>query len=199
MDGTRRDPFTTAYEAIRGWLAADRWRAGDKLNLVAIAHELKLSPTPVREAVSRLVGEDLVEYRRAQGYFMPHLLVSEIEDLYWLLEGLVVQAIARLDDESFSAAIRASLPDMDAVADRLVFAGANAAALRIAGRARSRLGPLERFAPCGRDTTLVLMSASKPFVRRAIHRHFAKRRSEAAKLSAMREREDERVRQIAKL
>jgi len=63
-----RDPFGTALGSLRG--ALDQGLApGRHLPVADIAAALKLSASPVREALSRLCGEGLIEDRRGFGYF----------------------------------------------------------------------------------------------------------------------------------
>ncbi|MFK4056832.1 GntR family transcriptional regulator [Brevundimonas sp. NPDC046655] len=63
-----RDPFGTALGSLRA--ALDQGLApGRHLPVADIATALKLSASPVREALSRLCGEGLIEDRRGFGYF----------------------------------------------------------------------------------------------------------------------------------
>ena len=57
-----------AYGSIRQGLAAGRWAPGSHLRESELAAELKISRTPVREALRKLASEQLVS-------FEPHLVV----------------------------------------------------------------------------------------------------------------------------
>ena len=51
------------------------YRPGDKLNVDALARELSVSSTPVRESLGRMVAEGLVQTQAYVGFFvadMPH-------------------------------------------------------------------------------------------------------------------------------
>lgn len=89
----RTDPFARAYLRLRGDLASVRRQPGDQLIITEVAAGLKVSPTPVREALARLAGERLVEDRRRHGYFVPLPAGSLLRDLYGFSEMLCLAAI----------------------------------------------------------------------------------------------------------
>jgi hypothetical protein len=64
-----------------------------KVNETAAA--LRTSTTPIREALSRLVGEELVEDRRRIGFFVPAPTAYELIDLYSLSETLLIAAVRK--------------------------------------------------------------------------------------------------------
>lgn len=88
-----RDPYHTALKALAGFAAAGRFGWGEPLVATALAEELRLSPTPVREALARLAGEGVLEHRRGRGYFAPSPSISDIADLYELHRRLVRWAL----------------------------------------------------------------------------------------------------------
>ena len=49
-----------------------------------VAETLRLSATPVREALSRLAGEGLLDELRGQGFYVPLYTSADIADLYRL-------------------------------------------------------------------------------------------------------------------
>ena len=67
-----RDSFGLALGALRRRLRLGVDAPGAALPINLIAAELRLSSTPVREALSRLAGEDLVE-KPGPAYTRPHL------------------------------------------------------------------------------------------------------------------------------
>lgn len=77
-----RDPFGLVLASLRQALG-DGLAPGQHLAVVDIAAALKLSTSPVREALSRLCGEGLVEDRRGAGYFTR---AYPTEDILGLLE-----------------------------------------------------------------------------------------------------------------
>ncbi|MFN3487458.1 MAG: GntR family transcriptional regulator, partial [Planctomycetota bacterium] len=59
-----------ALTAVRDRLQSGALPPGARATAVDLADDLGLSTTPVREALSRLAGEGLLEDRRGQGYFV---------------------------------------------------------------------------------------------------------------------------------
>lgn len=91
--GKAKDPFGAALEALREQLGNGRLVSGEPLTITDLAHDLGLSATPVREALSRLAGERLIEDRRGRGYFAPRLDVSDLVELYGLRRLYLVEAL----------------------------------------------------------------------------------------------------------
>ena len=104
----QRDPFGMALASLRtaieGGLAP-----GQHLSVADIAASLSLSTSPVREALSRLCGEGLVEDRRGLGYFTRP---TPLEDILGLLdlEAIHVRLAAR--DTGLADPIDATDPTM---------------------------------------------------------------------------------------
>jgi len=100
-----RDPFGLALEGLRARLRDGEFAVGAPLVAVDLARELKVSSTPVREALSRLAGEGLIEDRRGRGFYAPRLEISDLEDLYRLHFTYVMTALdlARTDDRGVGA------------------------------------------------------------------------------------------------
>lgn len=78
-----RDSFGLALAALRQRLRDGVDAPGAALPINLIAAELKLSPTPVREALSRLAGEQVVE-KRGPAYTRPQLDSLTLAELYAL-------------------------------------------------------------------------------------------------------------------
>jgi hypothetical protein len=80
----RADSFVQALTDIRERLRDGVFRPGERIAATEVADLLGLSATPVREALSRLSGEGLLEDRRGQGFFVSALTGLDIADLYRL-------------------------------------------------------------------------------------------------------------------
>ena len=78
----RPEPFLVALAALRARLRAGLAAPGSRIAVTETADALRLSATPVREALARLAGEGLLEDRRGQGYFVRTLAAPDIADLY---------------------------------------------------------------------------------------------------------------------
>jgi DNA-binding GntR family transcriptional regulator len=91
-----------AYQAIRQKLESGHMTAGDRLSDIALASELGISRSPVREAISQLASEGLVEYRPRCGAFIKAAKRREMEELYEVrmaLEGFAAGKAAQLSNE----------------------------------------------------------------------------------------------------
>lgn len=79
-----------AYQAIRREILNNELRAGEPVPVERFVRTLRLSRTPVREAVLRLEREGLIDIRPRMGTFVSHLDIRRIRDMYdlrRLLEG----------------------------------------------------------------------------------------------------------------
>lgn len=76
-----QEPFQTALRALREQLRQGVHRPGSALSIIELARALKLSHTPVREVLSRLAGEGLVE-RRGNRYFVWQLGAGDLLEMY---------------------------------------------------------------------------------------------------------------------
>jgi DNA-binding FadR family transcriptional regulator len=75
------------YETLKRVIMERGFRPGDRLDPALLAEQLNSSTTPVREALDRLVGEDLVESRTGSGFHVPALDEPGLKDMYaWCAE-----------------------------------------------------------------------------------------------------------------
>jgi DNA-binding GntR family transcriptional regulator len=71
-----------AYNQIKGWIIDFRLKPGSHLSIQDLAEALAISRTPVREALSRLEQEYLVERSPMKGFSVKAMDLQEIEDLF---------------------------------------------------------------------------------------------------------------------
>ena len=69
------------YRALRGLLRDGQVRPGQRLQEAAVAAQLQVSRTPVREALARLASEGLVA-PEGRSFVVPLLADADIEDIY---------------------------------------------------------------------------------------------------------------------
>lgn len=93
--GNGRFDFDNLYHAVLDRLADGRYPLGGRISVKQLADSLKVSPTPLREILSRLVGRGLVEERRSEGYYLARLDPPGLADLY-RLHGHCVDLALRL-------------------------------------------------------------------------------------------------------
>ncbi|RXG90978.1 GntR family transcriptional regulator [Bradyrhizobium zhanjiangense] len=98
--------FRSLCEALQ----AGSYRAGDRLREEEVAQRLKVSRTPVREALGRLAARGFVEPAGGRGLIVRSLDISEVLELYAMRE-IMEGAAARL------AAAHASATEIDALRD----------------------------------------------------------------------------------
>ena len=87
-----------AHQQIKEWIVRYRLKPGVRLHVSDLAHSLRMSQTPVREALSMLAKEHLIEREPQKGFRVSGLNLQAVEDLYDLriaLEALAAGQAAR--------------------------------------------------------------------------------------------------------
>ena len=191
-----RDPFFKALDRIRERVHDGAYAPGGSIVIVDEARRLKVSTTPVREALSWLCGEGLVERGPAGGFLAARLDAGAVRDLYGFR---LVCLLAGLD-------LTAGLPaygrkperdghpvgELNRFFDSLVRRTGNAVLLdayaRVAGQIRQLQAAETRvFMDVSSEAGLLLDVASTEMngdLRDALRRYHA-RRSEAAGLLSL--------------
>ncbi len=82
-----------AYDDLKAMILAGRVKPGQKLVERDLGAQLNVSRTPIREALSRLVQEGLVEARPQRGHYVQAVDAKQVEDFYELRELLEAHAI----------------------------------------------------------------------------------------------------------
>ena len=97
---------TSVYDALKERIMDQYYPPGERLNIDALAVDLNVSPTPVREALARLRAEHLVTVEPYKGYRVsPLLTTQQVVDLMHVRR-LIETDAARL------AAQRIHTPDL---------------------------------------------------------------------------------------
>jgi DNA-binding transcriptional MocR family regulator len=156
-----RDPFGLVLRTLRDRLRAGVYPGGAPLTIIDLAREFSLSPTPVREALSRLAGQGLVEDVPGKGYFVRLLQPGDLVELLVLHQLYVTTGLESA--ERHQQGVRPSgplvpppLPDLagetsganlarvlqaEAYFEFIVLQAGNAALLRALRRLADRLAP----------------------------------------------------------
>lgn len=113
------------YEQLKHMAVGFELRPGDRLNEGALARDLGVSRTPLREALNRLVTEKLIDFRAGSGFYCRGLEAQTIYDLYELRQIIEVQAV-RL------ACIRATKAGLVALRDGLYRTGLDTSGYTVA-------------------------------------------------------------------
>lgn len=117
------------YRALKQKSVAFAFRPGDRVNEVALARDLGVSRTPLREALNRLVAEKLMEFRPGSGFYCRDLDAQAIFDLYELRRIIEVGAVRAACDRASNedlAALKESHYGVDGVRPGLTVGEATA-------------------------------------------------------------------------
>ncbi len=109
--GSPRSQTSLAYAAIRGDILAGRYPPACKLKILELSIELKVSPSAIREALSRLVPEQLVMSRDQRGFVIAPLSIADLEDLTDLrceIESIALRRAVERGDANWEAGILAA-------------------------------------------------------------------------------------------
>jgi DNA-binding GntR family transcriptional regulator len=117
------DSGTTAeavYRALRQGIVHGKLAPGERLRSDALANELRVSRTPVREALRKLEAEGLVEHSGSR-LVVRALSEQDLTELFYVreaLEGMAARLAAENATPSEIAEIRELLDDMETVRRR---------------------------------------------------------------------------------
>ncbi|GAC1353445.1 MAG: GntR family transcriptional regulator [Herpetosiphon sp.] len=104
------------YIRLRDMITSGTIMFGMQLDEQALANEMGISRTPIREAIAKLVKEGLVEYRPYRGNFVRSFTAKQVSDLFEVrktLEGLAMQlAVSHLTGEHLQT-LHTILSDID--------------------------------------------------------------------------------------
>ena len=94
------------FDILRDRILNGEYKTGQKLNELTLASELKISRTPIREALKQLELEGLVMSVPNKGVYVKGFSPRDIDDMFEIrlaLEGLAIQlAIERMDEVHFT-------------------------------------------------------------------------------------------------
>ncbi|WP_191558271.1 MULTISPECIES: GntR family transcriptional regulator [Brevundimonas] len=107
-----RDPFTQALSSLRERIHSGTLAGGSPVIVQDEAERLRLSTTPVREALARLSGEGLVERASSGGYVTLRLDATAARDR-WAMHSHYVRIAVELNARALGA-LRPPAPPFDA-------------------------------------------------------------------------------------
>jgi GntR family transcriptional regulator, vanillate catabolism transcriptional regulator len=87
-----RSVLDEAYDSLKKSIVDGIYQPGQRLRALRVAQELKISRTPVKEALVRLEHEGLIQREPGSGFVVRGLSVGEILDLYRVRELLELEA-----------------------------------------------------------------------------------------------------------
>ncbi len=102
----QEDSSQIAYQGIRRMLYSKELVPGQRIAYRDLAEKLKLSPTPIIQALKWMELQGFVHHEPNRGYLMAPFSINEIEELYELREliepSLVGTAIQRIDKKGLA-------------------------------------------------------------------------------------------------
>jgi GntR family carbon starvation induced transcriptional regulator len=106
------------FNAIKDGVISGKYWPGSKLNISGIAAEMKVGPTPIREALSRLSTTGLVKYIDNCGFIAAPISEIEVRDLFQTfveLEQLALEKALSHGQDTWEAGIVAALYQLSLV------------------------------------------------------------------------------------
>lgn len=107
-----------AYSILRAKMIDFDFLPGQRINEVDLSKELSVSRAPIREALNRLIGEELVYFEPGKGFFCRKLKKREIAELYEIRLDLETSAVRSICTEVDKKAVEALLIECKEVKER---------------------------------------------------------------------------------
>lgn len=85
-----------AYEAIRKSILSGQWKIGELYNEKAIAADLGISRTPVREALLELAAQDLILFLPRRGLMVNRFTRRDVDEIFELRKAIELAAVEKV-------------------------------------------------------------------------------------------------------
>ena len=85
-----------AYEAIRKSILSGQWKIGELYNEKAIAADLGISRTPVREALLELASQDLIIFLPRRGLMVNRITRRDVDEIFELRKAIELAAVEKI-------------------------------------------------------------------------------------------------------
>ncbi|NWF93827.1 MAG: GntR family transcriptional regulator [Syntrophaceae bacterium] len=106
MKRNARSKKAVVYENLKNRIINNLIKPGEPLNEGSLSKELKISKTPVREALQQLEKEGFVENIPVKGAFVSKISVQDIRELFEIREILECEVIKRAVNKVDPAKVR---------------------------------------------------------------------------------------------
>jgi GntR family transcriptional regulator, carbon starvation induced regulator len=106
------------YKSLKEAIIRGEFAPGEKLRIAKLKSHLNVGPTPIREALSRLVSSGLIDTEANRGFFVKNVSEVEVRDIYATfnkIELLALNQAIELGDSSWEANILGSLHKLSVV------------------------------------------------------------------------------------
>ncbi len=85
-----------AYEAIRKSILSGQWKIGELYNEKAIAADLGISRTPVREALLELASQDLIIFLPRRGLMVNRFTRRDVDEIFEVRKAIEMAAVEKI-------------------------------------------------------------------------------------------------------
>ena len=85
-----------AYEAIRKSILSGQWKIGELYNEKAIAADLEISRTPVREALLELASQDLIIFLPRRGLMVNRFTRRDVNEIFEVRKAIELAAVEKI-------------------------------------------------------------------------------------------------------
>jgi DNA-binding GntR family transcriptional regulator len=85
-----------AYEAIRQSILSGQWKIGELYNEKAIAADLGISRTPVREALLELASQDLIIFLPRRGLMVNRFTRRDVDEIFEVRKAIELAAVEKI-------------------------------------------------------------------------------------------------------
>ena len=89
-----------AYEIIRTSILSGQWKIGELYNEKAIATDLGISRTPVREALLELASQDLIIFLPRRGLMVNRFNRRDVDEIFELRKAIELAAVEKITNAS---------------------------------------------------------------------------------------------------
>lgn len=106
------------YKSLKEGIIRGEFAPGEKLRIAKLKSHLNVGPTPIREALSRLVSSGLINAEANRGFFVKSICEAEVRDIYATfnkIELLALNQAIELGDTSWEAHILGSLHKLSVI------------------------------------------------------------------------------------
>ena len=110
--GEMQSKKSIAYETLKRRILLNEHKPGVPINENAISEEMKISKTPIREALQQLEREGLVQTIPGRGSFVTHITVEDVREIFEsreIIECAVARRAALIGDKELIKAKRLEL------------------------------------------------------------------------------------------
>lgn len=110
-DSGARTLARLGYQRLRRDIVQGQWAPGSKLKLESLVQHYEIGMSPLREALARLVGDQLVKTEDQRGFWVAPLSLAELDDISRvrnLIETEALRLSIERGDEAWEARVRAA-------------------------------------------------------------------------------------------